>query len=251
MVRTTLAALALTAVLTSAGFAGDCLSCGGGGGKIFGGYGHGHHHATQWNGYCGDGCNTCCDRPCFPILKHTLHKLGRAVDCLIPDPCCRPRGCGYRAPAAGCCEPACGIEPGCGIAEPMMMNDPFSDDHVSPPVPTPMPMKDARLKPQPYSSARPVALPPKPVARPLPKKTAAAPKAGSKPVVSAKSTGKSVLKVAYESEIVESSDDLNDAAPAAPLSIRDLARQEEPARLTAKPVIRMPSTREMPANPLR
>lgn len=247
MIRTTLAAFALTALLASTSFAGECLSCGSGpaGPRVYGGYGAARH----WDGYCGDNCGGCdtCHRCCFPILNHTLHKIGRVVDCLIPDPCCRPRGCGYRYPSPNCCEPACGVEGGYSVGP--AMADPFMDDHIVPtkPVPTPMPMKDARMRTPRSSSpmARPIATPAKPMAKPSPMKTAAAPKAMGK------SAGKSVLKVSYEDEVVTASVADVDAPPAAPVSIRKLMQEEQPARITAKPVIRQRSSIEMPSNPLR
>jgi hypothetical protein len=260
MIRTTLAAFALTALLATTGFAGECYSCGGGGyrgpigPRVYGGYGTANH----WDGYCGDSCGGCgnCNSCgcCFPILKHTLHKIGRAVDCLIPDPCCRRQACAYRYPSPNCCDPAMGMDAGYLPAGPGM-NDPFLDDQVVPtkPVPTPMPMKDARMRTSRAPMARPTAAPAKAVAKPVPHKVAAASKALGKPVVSSKSTGKSVLKVSYEDEVATASvSDVADvdAPPAAPVSIRTL-RQEQPARITAKPVIRQRSSIEMPSNPLR
>jgi hypothetical protein len=238
MLRTTLAAFALVAALASSTLAGDCLTCGGGGGRIYGGYGGGPrplNRGGQWDGYCNEGCNTCADRCCFPLLNHTLHKVGRVVDFLIPDPCCRPRGCCYTAPSANCL-PTCGIEPGCGVPYgPGISSDPFIDDHFLPPAPTPM--KDARTRSnlvtpsttRVRSTSQPAPVRPAPQARPL--RTA--------------STNQSVLKVAFEDDLF---DDV-DAPPAAPVSVRQVSPKQEPARLIAKPVIH--SAEQLPANPLR
>src|SRR4051812_44426398 len=89
MLRTMLAALAMTAALASAGLAGDC-ACGSG--MAYGGGGG----IAAWDGYCGCGGNACgscgggggcgCRRCVFPILHCALHKVGRVVDAILPDP---------------------------------------------------------------------------------------------------------------------------------------------------------------------
>lgn len=254
MLRTTIATLACSALLVATSFANDC-GCSGGG-----------FAAPAWNGYCGcnDGGNTCCPGPAFPLLHCALHRVGRVVDALIPDPCCRrTRCCSVGCAAPTCAAPTCGVEPGC-YAAPSHGSDPFIDDHGPP---TPIPMKDARsrghwnspkMTSKPMPAARPVAAPKpamKTALKPVPKAVAAAPKAAvkaAKPIVSHKALGKSVLKVAYESETVESEEEL-DAPPAIPTSIRDA--QEEPAtvmHVAAKPVFRAPVAKSnLPANPLR
>jgi len=250
MLRTTLAAIALTALLASAGQAGDCL-CGGG-----------HHGAQTWDNYCGgdDGCghNDACDcqRCCFPLVHGVLNRVGRVFDCLIPDPCCR-RSCCYSPPTIGCCQPACGAMG----HESMPAMDPFIDDHHQGP-PTPLPDKDARsraiwgtpkmtYRSTPTIMTRP-AMQPKPTAT-APMKTAVTkPRSATKSATNGKPLGKSVLKVAYEEEEVDASasDDL-DAPPAAPASVRNADRDEQSqSRFAAKPVVRAGQS-QMPANPLR
>lgn len=237
MLRTTLAAVAMTAVLASVGLA-DC-GCGGGGfGRGSGGYA-----ANAWDGYCGCDGNACggCNRCCFPLIQGTLRGVGRVLDALIPDPCCR-RSCGAALGCGqvGCAQPACGIEPGCGIVGP---GDPFIDDHYSPPKPTPAADPHARARA--LNNARMMNHPrPKPALKPIPMRTAAAPQP--------KRAGKSVLKVAYDEETVVTQVS-DDAPPAAPASIRSVSR--EPARLApvarvaAKPVVQ--ASNDSPVNPLR
>jgi hypothetical protein len=237
MLRITLAALALTCVLTSVGNAGDCFSCGGSGG----------YSAAAWDGYCGcgggggcgTGCGGCnsCRRHCFPILHGCLHKIGCVVDALIPDPCCCRRQTRCCGGAVGCAQPTCGIEPACGVSG---VADPFIDDQAAPPMPTPMPEKGARrsIYGAPKMSTRPAPAP-RPVSAP-----AVAPKASMK---TASAKGKSVLKVAYEDEAVDASTEDNDAPPAVPASIRRATELPIPVRMAAKPITRGDET----VNPLR
>jgi hypothetical protein len=243
MLRTTLAALAITAVLTSVSAAGDCATCGYG-------YGSGGYAANAWDNYCGcggAGCNACGggNRCCFPLIHNTLHRVGRVFDALLPDPCCR-RSCGtIGCGSVGCAQPSCGFEPGCGIVGP---SDPFIDDHHPTP-PTPTPAADARGRS--WSKARMTTYPkPAPLLKPRPAKSAAAPMPKNKVA----KTGKSVLKVAYAE--VETDTDrayFDDAPPAAPASIRSVAKKPAaiaPAvRVSAKPVVSARS--ESPVNPLR
>jgi hypothetical protein len=249
MLRTTLAALAISAVLTSVSAAGDCATCGNGNG-----YGAGGYAANAWDGYCGcrgggGGCgNACggCNRCCFPLVHCTLHRIGRAFDALLPDPCCR-RSCGSVGCAQPSCgQPTCGFEPGCGVVGP---SDPFIDDHhVAPPQPTPA--ADARARS--WGNARMMNYPqPKPVAKPRPMKTAAAAMPQGKAVARA---GRSVLKVAYDEEASSSDEEYyEDAPPAAPASVRNAAQTPatlaSAVRVTAKPVVSAKST--SPVNPLR
>lgn len=240
MLRTTLAAVAITAVLASVGLA-DC-GCGAGGH----GYGSGGYAANAWDGYCGCEGNACggCNRCCFPLIHNTLRGVGRVFDALIPDPCCR-RSCGAAlgCGSVGCAQPTCGIEPGCGVMGP---GDPFIDDHYSPPKPTPAADPHARARA--HNNARMMNHSrPKPALKPIPMRTAAAPQ--PKRVAKA---GKSVLKVAYDEETVVAQVS-DDAPPAAPASIRRASR--EPARLApvarvaAKPVVQ--ASNDSPVNPLR
>lgn len=250
--------MALSAVLASAGFAGDCMSCGTA--ARYGG----------WDNYCGgDSCgrgNCGCNRCCFPLVQNTLQRLGCVVDLLIPDPCCRrsycePVGCG----SVGCAQPACGIEPGCGANlgyGPTPAGNPFIDDQARPP--TPLPDKGARSRSMmgtpkmtygstPTITSRPVTASPKPALKPIPMKTAAAPRSVAKPVINGKAAGKSVLKVGYEESQEEVSDvemTEADAPPAAPASIRSAREVRSDARFAAKPVVRA-QTSQLPANPLR
>ena len=257
MLRSSLAALALTAVLAATGFAGDC-GCSAGGGFGSGGYSH-----AAWDGYCGGGnaCgNTCgggCRRGCgFPILHCTLHRIGRVFDALLPDPCCR-RGCGR---GASCGQPTCGIEPGCGIGMEGPA-DPFMDDHSPPmPVPSPTPAHDARSRS--WSNARTMshnAPIPAPALKPMPMKSAAAPDLKPVPMktatsVKSKATArstKSVLKVAYDEDHETSFSDDIDAPPTAPASIREVASNVvTPVRVAAKPVVTARQA-SAPVNPLR
>lgn len=239
MLRVTLAAMAVTALLASSSFAGDCSTCGMG-------YGSRGYAANAWDGYCGcggNGCDACggCggQRCCFPLIHNTLHRVGRVFDCLLPDPCCR-RTCGR---AVGCAQPTCGIEPGCGIIG--GSSDPFMDDHVAP-TPTPTPAADARARS--YSKTKMTTFPKpaaKPALKPMPMKTAK-----SKPAmkVASKPVGKSVLKVAYDED--SSADELEDAPPVAPASIhRDTQVEDEPARFAVKPIVHVKKAE--PVNPLR
>lgn len=239
MLRMTLAALAISAVLTSVSAAGDCATCGTG-------YGSGGYAANAWDGYCGCGgggnaCGGGCNRCCFPLVHCTLHRVGRVFDALLPDPCCR-RSCG----TVGCAQPSCGIEPGCGISGP---SDPFIDDHHHMAPPQPTPAADARGRS--WSNARMMNYPqPKPALKPRPMKTAAAPM----PKAKVAKSGKSVLKVAYAEE--DSSADAeyyDDAPPAAPVSVRNAAKAPAtlaPAlRVAAKPVVSAKG--DSPVNPLR
>jgi hypothetical protein len=236
MLRVTLAAVAVTALLASSSLAGDC-GCGMGMGR---GYSSRGFAANAWDGYCdgGIGCNSCggCQRCCFPLIHNTLDRVGRVFDALLPDPCCR-RTCGR---ALGCAQPTCGIEPGCGAVG--MPADPFMDDHVAP---TPTPSADARGRS--LSKARMTTFPQpaaKPALKPTPMKSTSRSKVASK--VPSKS-GKSVLKVAYDEESVEDSED---APPAAPASVRQVVEAKpEPARFAAKPVVHVKNAE--PANPLR
>lgn len=241
MLRTTLAALAITAVLTSVSF-GDCASCGGGIGYAGRGVA-----ANAWEGYCGcEGGNACgnvcggCNRCCFPLVHGTLNRVGRVFDALLPDPCCR-RACG----PVGCAQPSCGIEPGCGIVGP---GDPFIDDHRALPVPTPAADPHARARSG--NSARMMTYP-KPALKPVPMKTGAT-KSRSKVAKNGKAAGKSVLKVAYEEQWLPA-DETEDAPPAAPASIRNAAQEPADmapvARFAAKPVVGAKA--ETSANPLR
>jgi hypothetical protein len=235
MFRTTLAALAITAALTSLSFAGDCATCGYG-------YGSGGYAANAWDNYCGcgggGGCgNACggCNRCCFPLVHCTLHRIGRVFDALLPDPCCR-RSCG----TVGCTQPSCGIEPGCGIAGP---SDPFIDDHHSAP-PQPTPAADARARS--WSNARMMNYQqPAPALKPMPMKSASRPMTKGK---TAAKTGKSVLKVAYAEEESDA-EYYEDAPPAAPASVRNATKA--PARLPAARVSAKPVVNESPVNPLR
>jgi hypothetical protein len=243
MLRTTLAALAVTAVLASVSAAGDCTSCG---------YGNrsGGYAANAWDNYCGCDGGTCgnacggCNRCCFPLIHNTLHRVGRVFDALLPDPCCR-RSCGtIGCGSVGCAQPSCGFEPGCGIVGP---GDPFIDDHhPSPPMPTPA--ADARSRS--WSNARMSSYPkPAQVIKPRPAKSTAAPKSRNKVA----KAGKSVLKVAYAEVEAETDEYYDDAPPAAPASVRNAAK--EPAalapsvRVAAKPVVSARSASV--ANPLR
>jgi hypothetical protein len=119
-----------------------------------------------------------------------------------------------------------------------MPADPFMDDHVAP---TPTPAADARARS--LNKAKMTTFPkaaPARALKPVPMKTA------SRNKVASKTTGKSVLKVAYDEE---SSIDEDDAPPAAPASIRSLKASEEPARFAVKPVVHVQKAE--PANPLR
>jgi len=257
MLRTTLAALAISAVLTSVSAAGDCATCGTGYGYGSGGYGSGGYAANAWDGYCGcGGGGACgggacggCNRCCFPLVHCTLHRIGRVFDALLPDPCCR-RTCGAVGCAQPSCgQPSCGIEPGCGISGP---GDPFIDDHhVAPPTPTPAPAADARGRS--WSNARMMNYPqPKPALQPRPMKSAAAPMPMPKAKAVARSS-KSVLKVGFDEEASSDEEYYDDAPPAAPASVRNVTKAPAtlaPAvRVAAKPVV--PAKDGLPVNPLR
>ena len=261
MLRTTFAAMALVAVMAATSLAGDCLSCG------YRGHAGGPPYAGAsglWDGYCDTGCDPCggCNRCCFPLLHGALHRMGRALDCLMPDPCCRPK-CGYPAPTVGCCQPACGIEGGMGIPAGMPAVDPFMDDMPA----TPMPTKDARVRsfmgsPKMTYRAAPTPTPARHSSSvgtsvmKTPSRKAAAPKVSAKPsgktAATSKAMGKTVLKVAYEQEDRAESYSVEDAdaPPVAPASIRNAAREAAPARVVAKPIVKAPEA-DMPVNPLR
>jgi hypothetical protein len=196
-----------------------------------------------------------CDRCCFPLAQRALQRIGCVFDLLIPDPCCRPR-----CARVDCCQPACGIEPGCaaGYGGPHMgtpMSDPFIDDHRPMP-PTPMPDKGARARgplgtpKMSYGTSggsRSVLTPARQSSKPA-TKPAAAPKRSTV----AQSSKKAVLKVAYEepAEIVIRDASEIDAPPAAPASVRSARGSGASSRFAAKPVVKA-SAAGQPANPLR
>jgi hypothetical protein len=263
MLRTLLAAVALSMVCCSASFAGHgCLGCGGGGG-----------HA--WNNYCGDpcsSCNTCdschgggCHRCCFPLVRGTLRVVAKAVNFVIPRPCCRSSSCcdaGWDPCGGSCggdCDSGCDS---CGGGDfhadhhnvpsyaPARAGNPFQDDAPAM-TPTPAPARDARNHPG-YKSPI-VKTTPASSRNVVTKRAVPTPAALPKPTVIAKPIPRTIVKVAHVEEVEEAlvsesvSDDDGLSAPNAPRSIR-LAEREEVAPL---PLPRVNSTTKRSSNPLR
>jgi hypothetical protein len=171
-----------------------------------------------------------------------LRVVAKAVDFVIPRPCCRQTACcdSWDPCGGGCdsCSSSAAMEHHHYSPGPVRQSDPFVDDGPEM-APTPMPAREARSSVKrvgPVAQSAPVAPREVLTTRPLP---AAQPR-----LVASKPAPRLVAKVSHEEEA--SSDD-NLAAPAAPRSVRSA-----PQRLDeAAPLPQLRSAVKRSSNPLR